>query len=173
MWPAGLGWRGRRCIVGCAAMRILGCRGWWISLRSRIAVRIRGRLGLRCGWWRCGGRIRIGGPRTIRYHLEQKGFVPVPSRSGIHAVTATWALLSTLLPQRIRGQGVDGVHTAAPLDIRHSWPPASLGLQFARNDVHVEAISEAEPGVEYPVCLAGRRACPPQDCGGPGGTPSC
>lgn len=37
------------------------------------------------------------------------------------------------------------------------------------HDVLVEAISVPERGVEYPVCLAGRRACPPEDCGGPWG----
>ncbi len=37
------------------------------------------------------------------------------------------------------------------------------------HDVLVEAISIPERGVEYPVCLAGRRACPPEDCGGPWG----
>ena len=37
------------------------------------------------------------------------------------------------------------------------------------HDVLVEAISPSERGVEYPVCLAGRRACPPEDCGGPWG----
>ena len=37
------------------------------------------------------------------------------------------------------------------------------------HDVVVEAIGLPERGVEYPVCLAGRRACPPEDCGGPWG----
>lgn len=37
------------------------------------------------------------------------------------------------------------------------------------HNVVVEKIFEAEPAVEYPTCLAGRRACPPEDCGGPDG----
>jgi hypothetical protein len=37
------------------------------------------------------------------------------------------------------------------------------------HDMVVEAISPSERGVDYPVCLAGRRACPPEDCGGPWG----
>ena len=32
--------------------------------------------------------------------------------------------------------------------------------------VELEKILPAEPDVSYPVCVTGRRACPPEDCGG-------
>lgn len=35
--------------------------------------------------------------------------------------------------------------------------------------VELEKILQTEAGVKYPRCLAGRRACPPEDCGGPFG----
>ncbi|MFF0142337.1 plasmid pRiA4b ORF-3 family protein [Streptomyces sp. NPDC005227] len=34
------------------------------------------------------------------------------------------------------------------------------------HDILVEAITDAEAGIPYPRCLTGRRACPPEDCGG-------
>ncbi len=33
--------------------------------------------------------------------------------------------------------------------------------------ITLEAISKREKGVSYPRCTGGRRACPPEDCGGP------
>ncbi|MHB8189102.1 MAG: plasmid pRiA4b ORF-3 family protein [Ferrimicrobium sp.] len=36
-----------------------------------------------------------------------------------------------------------------------------------RHDIVVEKILDSEPAVAYPRCLTGRRACPPEDCGGP------
>mgnify|MGYP000084270168 CR=1 FL=1 len=37
------------------------------------------------------------------------------------------------------------------------------------HDLIIEKILPAEPGTDYPVCLDGQRACPPEDCGGPHG----
>ncbi|MDP2948722.1 MAG: plasmid pRiA4b ORF-3 family protein [Chloroflexota bacterium] len=34
------------------------------------------------------------------------------------------------------------------------------------HEVRIEKSLAAEAGKRYPVCLAGRRACPPEDCGG-------
>jgi hypothetical protein len=37
------------------------------------------------------------------------------------------------------------------------------------HELLVEKVLPAEPGVRYPVCLAGQQACPPEDVGGIGG----
>ena len=37
------------------------------------------------------------------------------------------------------------------------------------HDVLVEAIEPVRGGVAYPICLGGKRACPPEDCVGPWG----
>lgn len=34
------------------------------------------------------------------------------------------------------------------------------------HEIMVEKVLDPEPGVRYPRCLAGKRACPPEDCGG-------
>ena len=37
------------------------------------------------------------------------------------------------------------------------------------HDVLVEKVASPQPGSRYPSCIAGRRACPPEDVGGPWG----
>lgn len=38
-----------------------------------------------------------------------------------------------------------------------------------RHTIQIEKTVPAEIGVKYPRCVAGERACPPEDCGGPWG----
>ncbi len=38
-----------------------------------------------------------------------------------------------------------------------------------RHEILLEKILDTEKGVTYPRCMAGKRACPPDDCGGPWG----
>ena len=37
------------------------------------------------------------------------------------------------------------------------------------HSILIEKILPIEPGKYYPVCIKGKRACPPEDCGGEGG----
>jgi hypothetical protein len=37
------------------------------------------------------------------------------------------------------------------------------------HDITLEKILDPDPGATYPVCVAGKRNCPPEDCGGPYG----
>jgi hypothetical protein len=50
-------------------------------------------------------------------------------------------------------------------------PGAKFTYQYDFGDnwqhqIVVEKVLPPEPGVAYPRCVAGRRACPPEDCGG-------
>ena len=37
------------------------------------------------------------------------------------------------------------------------------------HEILIEKVLPSEPGMRYPRCIAGKRACPPEDCGGIGG----
>ena len=40
---------------------------------------------------------------------------------------------------------------------------------FWCHKILIEKILPLEPDMRYPICIKGKRACPPEDCGGPGG----
>lgn len=52
--------------------------------------------------------------------------------------------------------GGEGARLTYEYDFGDSWG----------HDLLVEKVLPAAPGKHQPVCLAGRRACPPEDCGG-------
>ena len=74
----------------------------------------------------------------------------------------------------VLGGVVDRSERAARLDQVAPSDQSTLWYEYDFGDgwehaLVVEAVQPSEPGVRYPVCVAGKRACPPEDCGGPWG----
>ncbi len=53
----------------------------------------------------------------------------------------------------------EGGHLEYAYDFGDGW----------EHDVVVEGVTKADPATQYPICVGGERACPPDDCGGPYG----
>jgi hypothetical protein len=56
------------------------------------------------------------------------------------------------------------------LPSRNRRPRLLYEYDFGDNWIHQLIVEERclpEKGVKYPICIAGQRACPPEDCGGP------
>jgi hypothetical protein len=61
---------------------------------------------------------------------------------------------------------------SAVLPTENRRPRFSYEYDFGDQWIHQMIVEERLPpqqGVNYPICLAGQRACPPEDCGGPWG----
>jgi len=70
-------------------------------------------------------------------------------------------------PTEMEGEDEDGV------TLGEVCPKAKSKLIYEydfgdgwEHTVEVQKITEPKEGVDYPVCLAGKKACPPEDCGG-------
>jgi hypothetical protein len=62
------------------------------------------------------------------------------------------------------------------LTLREAAPRAGSRFRYAydlgddwQHEIRVEAIAGPDEQLEHTICLAGQRACPPDDCGGIGG----
>ncbi len=65
-----------------------------------------------------------------------------------------------------------GTRLSAVLPTENRRPRFSYEYDFGDEWIHQLVVEERFPpeeGVKYPICVAGRRACPPEDCGGPWG----
>ncbi len=63
---------------------------------------------------------------------------------------------------------------SAILPARYRRPRFHYLYDFGDQWMHQLVVEErfpAEQGLKYPICVAGQRACPPEDCGGPWGYP--
>lgn len=68
------------------------------------------------------------------------------------------------------------VEEESRLTLREAAPIEGTGFEYVydlgdnwTHEVVVEKIDPPDPAFVSPECLAGERACPPEDCGGPGG----
>ena len=60
------------------------------------------------------------------------------------------------------------------LPVQNRRPRFDYEYDFGDQWMHQLIVEERFPpeqGVKYPICVAGQRACPPEDCGGPWGYP--
>jgi hypothetical protein len=88
-------------------------------------------------------RFDIGG---IQYSIpdpEEDEF------NGLHFVDSRRTKLSKVVPR-------EKARFTYEYDFGDSW----------EHEILVEKMISPESGAQYPVCLAGKRACPPEDCGG-------
>ena len=76
--------------------------------------------------------------------------IGIPDEEADHEVLAGWEV-------PISNHFVEpGIAAEYDYDFGDGW----------RHKVLLEGVLLKEPSVKYPVCLAGARACPPEDCGG-------
>lgn len=89
------------------------------------------------------GALRYGDPMLMEENFVEMGYED-----------STSARLSKILP-----------NTGEPFRFEYEY---DFGDSW-HHDVLFERCVQAEPGGRYPVCIEGKRACPPEDVGGTGG----
>ncbi len=131
-------------------------------------------------------QIAMGWTNSHLHHFRVKTGQPKPTREQIEQLDGAgrWDELTTAF----RGERMFGPHdeqlgdfmpdcedeAANILDKVCPAVKSKLTYEYDFGDnwehtVEVQKIEPPKPNVNYPVCLAGKRDCPPEDCGGPWG----
>ena len=80
-----------------------------------------------------------------------------------------------LIKEQYYGEPFEDMETEDAKKTRLSQVVGRAGAKFMyeydfgdswQHEVHIEKALPAEQGEAYPVCVDGRRSCPPEDCGG-------
>jgi hypothetical protein len=90
------------------------------------------------------------------FEIDGKQFQPASDEDGIFAFDGPDTDTTVPLRDVVRGEGSKFSYT---YDFGDTWEHVIL----------VEKVLPVEAGVTYPRCIKGKRACPPEDCGGPWG----
>jgi hypothetical protein len=65
----------------------------------------------------------------------------------------------------VKDEGVTRLREVAPGPKSRLYYEYDFGDSW-EHEILLEKVTAREPGASYPRCVAGRRACPPEDCGG-------
>src|SRR6266540_3892865 len=128
----------------------------------RHALEVLGQLGA----VRFGDGESVGLTELARWALGRRLGAPTPGDPVLQvritlaevADPAVWRRL--LVPAAIR---LDRLHQV--IQATMGWDNYHFGDDW-EHEILVEKLLVAEPGLRYPLCVAGEGACPPEDCGG-------
>ena len=137
-------------------------------------------------------RPHLGGPSVHTLRIELLHVEPMVWRRFVVPSETKLPKLNRMLEAVMGWEGYH-LHMFEVADLRIGWPDelsadiiderrvtlqqllprAESRLQWSydfgdswHDDIVVEAIEAPSPHVRYPMCTAGERACPPEDCGG-------
>jgi hypothetical protein len=104
------------------------------------------------GWWNCHLHAFSLSPKGSKNAQMTRIQVPNPELDFVGDLDESKEPLARWFPERVK-------QCLYTYDFGDTWDHTVL----------LEKILPAEKGVSYSRCLAGKNACPPEDCGGPGG----
>ena len=147
-WPAGMGWRGRRCTGGCGGMPKMGWGGLADRSSRRVScphqmpavteARIVGMRREHPGW----------GPSRIRFELERSGVVPLPGRPAVYRALVRHGLVAARKRRR-RREDYRRWERPRAMDL---WQMDVMGRVFLANGTEVKIVTGIDDHSRFVVC---------------------